>query len=206
MSENDYLQQVMAKQQRVEVDLKARRMSPAANHAVARDLAGPPESAARGRIQVADAEDDRALMGASAETAGTPAVDVRITGWGRWKTVIVPPNAHVVHTRRGHARPLHIGLGVSFSYNPTKDSFLVVPGTMQTIMINAYCICKELQGLLVQGYVQWIIADFATAYQKLDFTDVDDPMRVVNVSLREQVLRVGVNYLFNWGGPVVARY
>ena len=186
MSENDYLQQVMAKQQRVEVDLKARRMSPAANHAVARDLAGPPESAARGRIQVADAEDDRALMGASAETAGTPAVDVRITGWGRWKTVIVPPNAHVVHTRRGHARPLHIGLGVSFSYNPTKDSFLVVPGTMQTIMINAYCICKELQGLLVQGYVQWIIADFATAYQKLDFTDVDDPMRVVNVSLREQ--------------------
>jgi hypothetical protein len=27
-----------------------------------------------------------------------------------------------------------------------------------------------------------------------------------NVSLREQVLRVGVNYLFNWGGPVVARY
>jgi regulator of protease activity HflC (stomatin/prohibitin superfamily) len=57
---------------------------------------------------------------------------------------------------------------------------------MQTILINAYCIGKELQGLLVQGYVQWIIADFATAYKKLDFTDVEDPMRVVNVQLREQ--------------------
>jgi hypothetical protein len=57
---------------------------------------------------------------------------------------------------------------------------------MQTILINAYCICRELQGLLVQGYVQWIIADFATAYKKLDFTDVEDPMRVVNVQLREQ--------------------
>jgi hypothetical protein len=111
---------------------------------------------------------------------------VRITGWWRWRTVVVPPNAHVVHTRRGHDKPLHIGLGVSFKYDPGKDSFLVVPGTMQTILINAHCICRELQGLLVQGYVQWIIADFATAYKKLDFTDVEDPMHVVNVQLREQ--------------------
>jgi flotillin len=187
MSENDYLQQVMAKQQRVEVDLKARRISPAANHAEPMSFGAPQVAVSRTSVMSAvDADDDRTAMGAAAGVAGTPAVDVRITGWGPWKTVIVPPNAHVVHTRRGHARPLHIGLGVSFTYNPSKDSFLVVPGTMQTIMINAYCICKELQGLLVQGYVQWIIADFATAYKKLDFTDVDDPMRVVNVSLREQ--------------------
>src|SRR6185436_9023338 len=53
-------------------------------------------------------------------------------------------------------------------------------------LINAHCICRELQGLLVQGYVQWIIGDFATAYRKLDFTDAVDPMRVVNVQLREQ--------------------
>lgn len=187
MSENDYLQQVMAKQQRVEVDLKARRMSPGANQAMVGNSASPPVVLSRTSLShAAEADDDRAAMGAAPGAAGAPAVDVRITGWGPWKTVIVPPNAHVVHTRRGHARPLHIGLGVSFTYNPAKDSFLVVPGTMQTIMINAYCICKELQGLLVQGYVQWIIADFATAYKKLDFTDVDDPMRVVNVSLREQ--------------------
>ena len=38
----------------------------------------------------------------------------------------------------------------------------------------------------MQGYVQWIVADFATAYKKLDFTDVEDPMRVVDVQLREQ--------------------
>src|SRR5262249_46304502 len=127
----------------------------------------------------------RAAAATAPDTGGSP-VDVRITGWWRWKTGIVPPHAHVVHTRRGVDRRLHTGLGVSFRYNPAKDSFLVVPGTMQTILINAYCICRELQGLLVQGYVQWIIADFSTAYKKLDFTDVEDPMRVVNVQLREQ--------------------
>jgi hypothetical protein len=93
-----------------------------------------------------------------------------------------------VHTRRGHAQPLHIGLGVSFRFDPARDSVLVAPGAMQTIIINAHCICicRELQGLLVQGYVQWIIEDFGTAYRKLDFTDAEDPMRGVNVQLREQ--------------------
>jgi regulator of protease activity HflC (stomatin/prohibitin superfamily) len=57
---------------------------------------------------------------------------------------------------------------------------------MQTILINAYCICRELQGVVVQAYVQWIIQDFATAYRKLDFTDLDDPMRLVNLQLKEQ--------------------
>jgi flotillin len=189
MSENDYLEQVMANQQRVEVDLKAKRMNRMAPLPRAQAVvAAPAQMAMRndedtGRFRVRVAETTPA---AAATDINAPAVDVRITGWWRWKTVIVPPNAHVIHTRRGHDKPLHIGLGVSFSYNPAKDSFLVVPGTMQTIMINAYCICKELQGLLVQGYVQWIIADFGTAYKKLDFTDVEDPMRVVNVQLREQ--------------------
>jgi hypothetical protein len=200
MSENDYLEQVKANQQRVAVDLKAKMKramvaAPAAAGSpsplpppappqgqMARMMAGAPPSddLDTGRYRLAE---EAAVTGAS---EGSNAVEVRITGWWRFKTVIVPPNAHVVHTRRGHEQPLHIGLGVSFGFNPGKDSFLVVPGTMQTILINAYCICRELQGLLVQGYVQWIIADFATAYKKLDFTDVEDPMRVVNVQLREQ--------------------
>jgi hypothetical protein len=113
-------------------------------------------------------------------------VDVRVTGVWRWKTVLVPPNAFVVHTRRGHAEPLHVGLGTSFRFNPSSDSYLVVPGAMQTILISAYCICRELQGVVVQAYVQWIIQDFATAYRKLDFGDADDPMRLVNLQLREQ--------------------
>ena len=165
---NVYLDQVRAQQQQVEVDLKARKMAPP-NQAMA------PAAVRR----------QRARGEAPTESLGN-AVDVRITGWWRWKTVVVPPNAYVVHTRRGRAEPVNIGLGVSFRFNPATDSFLVVPGTMQTILINAHCICRELQGLLVQGYVQWIIADFATAYRKLDFTDAEDPMRVVNVQLREQ--------------------
>ena len=35
-------------------------------------------------------------------------------------------------------------------------------------------------------YVQWIIDDLAVAYRRLDFSDITDPMRVVNVQLRQQ--------------------
>src|SRR4029434_3252782 len=35
-------------------------------------------------------------------------------------------------------------------------------------------------------YVQWIIQDFGTAYKKLDFADPADPMRLVNLQLKEQ--------------------
>ncbi len=111
---------------------------------------------------------------------------VRVTGWGRWKNVLVPPNAFVVHTRRGQAKPVHVGLGISFRYNPYTDSYLVVPGTMQTILLNAFCICRELQGVVVQAYVQWIVADIETAYRGLDFSDRNDPMRLVNLQLKEQ--------------------
>jgi hypothetical protein len=138
-------------------------------------------------------------------------VEVRITGWGRWKTVLVPPNAFVVHTRRGRPAPLHVGQGTSFRYNPATDAFLAVPGAMQTILINAYCICHELQGLLVQGYVQWIIQDFATAYRKLDFADPDDPMRLVNLQLKEQaeaaikdkVATMGVHEVLSDKEPII---
>jgi hypothetical protein len=180
---NSYLDQVVAQQQRLEVDLKAKRapmnqMAPA-----------PAMRQARGRSDTGEIQLAQIEGAIRAQAAGQPpsnAVEVRVTGIGPWKTVIVPPNAYVVHTRRGHAEPLHLGLGVSFRFNPYVDSYLAVPGAMQTIVINAHSICKELQGLLVQGYVQWIIQDFGTAYKKLDFGDAEDPMRLVNLQLREQ--------------------
>src|SRR5438105_10438309 len=61
---------------------------------------------------------------------------------------------YVVHTRRGQADPLHVGLGMSFRYNPYTDSFLVIPAAVQTLLISARCICAERQGVLVQAYVQ----------------------------------------------------
>lgn len=166
---NSYLDEVVAQQAQLQQDLNVkRRAAPAPRPAAP----GAPMQALGG--------------GPPLPQAAGPAVDVRITGWWRWKNVIVPPNALVVHTRRGHAEPLHLGLGISFPFDPVTDSFLAVPAAMQTILINARSICKERQGILIQGYVQWIIEDFKTAYRKLDFTDVDDPMRVVNLQLREQ--------------------
>jgi flotillin len=198
---NSYLDEVVQKQQALEVDLKARKQRvPAA--AILRQQAVPMR---------ADDDTGRFRAAIAVEPATSSAVDVRITGFWRWQTVIVPPNAYVVHTRKGHAEPLHIGLGVSFSFDPTTDSFLAVPGAMQTILINAHCICKELQGLLVQGYVQWIIADFATAYKKLDFSDTEDPMRLVNLQLREQaeaaikdkVATMGINDVLSDKQPII---
>ncbi|MGV9378129.1 SPFH domain-containing protein [Nonomuraea sp. NPDC003707] len=167
---NAYLERVVAQQAVLEDDLRARRAAP-----------GEPAPPA-GPL----AKRERAIGGAAPDTAAAGPVDVRITGFWRWKNVLVPPNAFVVHTRRGREKPLHVGLGVSFRFNPSTDSFLVVPGATQTILINAYCVCRELQGVLVQGYVQWIIQTFPVAYRKLDFSDPQDPMRLVNLQLREQ--------------------
>lgn len=163
---NTYLDEVVEQQAQLERNLKAKRQAPM-SHAAA-----PMRSQLHAR--------------APAELPAGPAVEVRITGFWRWRTVVVPPNAYVVHTRRGKKEPVTIGLGVSFGYNPATDAFLVVPGAMQTIVISARSICRERQGVLVQAYVQWIIQDFATAYRKLDFSDAEDPMQVVTLQLREQ--------------------
>lgn len=174
---NSYLEQVAQQGRQLEQDLRPRRMLG--------KLAASSTPPAGGAQACYD-EVALARGGAAAPSTGSNGVDVRITGLWRWKNVVVPPNAYVVHTRRGHDEPLHLGLGVSFRYDPVTDSFLVVPSAMQTILINANCICRERQGVLVQGYVQWIIDDFRTAYRKLDFSDTLDPMRLVNVQLREQ--------------------
>ncbi|HVO29222.1 MAG TPA: SPFH domain-containing protein [bacterium] len=184
--ENSYLGEVLEQQQRVDMELKAKRrsVSPMSNAGPMPSPAQAPQAvggqaAAVFRRQVAN-------MQAEEFDAGGRAIDYRITGFGRWKTVVVPPNVYVVHTRRGVEKPLHIGMGISFAYNPYRDAFLVIPAAMQTIIINARCICMERQGILVQAYVQWIIDNISTAYKKLDFSDAEDPMRVVNVQLREQ--------------------
>lgn len=160
---NVYLEQVMAQKAQVENDLKA-------HHA-------PPAPVSRTRSAAGEWKEGNAPPYAN---------NVRITGWWPFQNVIVPPNVYVVHTRRGYKEPLHMGLGISFRFDPVNDAFLIVPATMQTILIHANCICREKQGLVVQGYVQWIINDIKTAYRKLDFSDAYDPMRVINVQLREQ--------------------
>jgi len=196
---NTYLEEVVAAQGQLEQDMRAKR-----SISVPAQMAAPAGSAGglAGRL--------RAVSGMPSGSAPA-SVDVRVTGFWRWKTVLVPPNAFVVHTRRGHAEPLHIGLGTSFRFRPATDSYQVVPGAMQTILISAYCICKELQGVLIQAYVQWIIQDFGSAYRKLDFSDAEDPMRLVNLQLKEQaeaaikdtVSTMGVHEVLSDKQPIV---
>lgn len=167
---NVYMEQAMHQAQDLEKELQVKRSPKVLSKARQR-------AAVPGNTPHENAEHD---------SVHSNMLGVRISGWWRWKTVIVPPNVYVVHTRRGYKKPLHTGLGVSFRYKSHIDSFLVIPSAMQTIIINANSICKELQGILIQAYVQWIIDNVETAYQRLDFSDTEDPMRVVNVQLREQ--------------------
>ncbi len=117
------------------------------------------------------------------ESTGAKVVE---TGFWIWRNVIVPPNMYVVQTRRGRAEPVTIGMGKSFRYNPLVDSYLVVPAAMQTIGIFARCISAEKQGINVLAYVQWLISDFSLAYKRLDFSNINDPMGIVNAQLKEQ--------------------
>jgi flotillin len=110
---------------------------------------------------------------------------VRVTG-RFFQRVIVPPNAYVIHTRLNREKPVTLGLGLSFKYNPKTDAYLVIPAAMQTIGVVANCISKEKQGINVLAYVQWQIEDFSIAYKKLDISDGRDPLAVVNAQLREQ--------------------
>jgi flotillin len=165
-AENVYLEQVLQKQDQVDRRLKRKA------------FVGGPVAPAPGAPTPAHEGDE-------GEAAGR-AVNYRVTGFWLWRTVVVPPNVYVIHTRRGHEKPIHIGMGISFRYRPHSDAFLIVPAAVQTLFINANCICIERQGILVQAYVQWVIDDIAIAYRKLDFSNPSDPMEIVNIQLREQ--------------------
>ncbi len=175
---NIYLEEVLEKQKRVDRELHRPQQARAPQ---ALDMAGfeAPQEAAYSQSPIPP-------RGGDGEGKGGNGLNYRITGFWRWRTVVVPPNVYVIHTRRGHERPIDIGLGLSFRFDPYTDAFLIIPSAVQTLLINANCICIERQGILVQAYVQWIIEDIETAYRKLDFSDPHDPMHIVNVQLREQ--------------------
>jgi len=78
-------------------------------------------------------------------------------------------------------------------------------------------------GPVVGGGIEWAITNNWTVkaeylYMRFDGFAYAAPLTAAaapfapgyawntNITPREQVVRLGVNYLFNWGGPVVARY
>lgn len=204
---NEYLEQVLQNQAVVEQQLNfnraARNPAPRMRRAQA-DAPPPPPGAA-------PAFGGLPSLPAPADTELDRALDVRITGFWRWKTVVVPPNVYVVHTRRGKSEPVHIGLGISFSYRPHTDAFLIIPAAVQTLIISARSICGDRQGIMLQAYVQWIVDDIHTAYRKLDFSNTGDPMAIVRTQLREQaeaaikdkVSTMGINEVLTDKQPII---
>jgi regulator of protease activity HflC (stomatin/prohibitin superfamily) len=79
--------------------------------------------------------------------------------------VAVDPDEFVVHYRRG--KVIHSGRGLSFFCFP-YDTFLKVRSTIRDINFCADQITKEKQGVRVQGFLAYKVADFDVAYQCLD--------------------------------------
>src|SRR5215470_8755068 len=103
---NAYLDQVVAQQVQLEQDLRSKRSSAsvAASGPPVADMGRPLAFRAGGPAAPEPAPP------APAPGTAPSALDVRVSGFWRWKTVLVPPNAFVVHTRRGRADPVNIGL------------------------------------------------------------------------------------------------
>src|SRR5262245_27866604 len=124
---NDYLNEVLAQQAQVEQDLKRQAPpAPAAAPPARAPVPGKDAVAFKKARHDVDEDHEEAPPGAPS----TQAIAYRITGWWRWKTVVVPPNVYVVHTRRGHTEPITLGLGTSFSFDPVTDAFLLIPASM----------------------------------------------------------------------------
>ncbi len=181
---NVFMEQNVA-QQAEGADDEAARIPPAAPATPGAPFGGAPPPPQRKRSGGAPVPPDGLKTSEELQLEKEP-VRVRETGFWPFKRVIVPPNVYVVHTRIGRKAPVTIGLGLSFSYNPNTDAYLIVPAAMQTIGIVANGISREKQGINILAYVQWQINDFAVAYRKLDFSDSRDPLGIVNAQLREQ--------------------
>ena len=124
--DNAYLGQVLEQQARVDQELR-----PAKMQAPLRPVQSPPPGPRR-----------------DGGAAAVRAVDFRVTGFWLWKTVVVPPNVYVIHTRRGHAEPVTIGLGISFRFNPYRDAFLLIPAAMHLLGESAWWLPRWLDRLL----------------------------------------------------------
>ncbi|MFL5806391.1 MAG: SPFH domain-containing protein [Roseiflexaceae bacterium] len=181
---NVFMEQNVA-QQAEDADDEAARIPPAAPATPGAPFGGAPPPPQRKRSGGAPVPPDGLKTSEELQLEKEP-VRVRETGFWPFKRIIVPPNVYVVHTRIGRKAPVTIGLGLSFSYNPNTDAYLIVPAAMQTIGIVANGISREKQGINILAYVQWQINDFAVAYRKLDFSDSRDPLGIVNAQLREQ--------------------
>lgn len=79
--------------------------------------------------------------------------------------VAVDPDEFVVHYRRGQV--VHSGRGLSFFCFP-YDTYLKVRSTIRDINFCADQITQEKQGVRVQGFLAYKVADFDVAYQCLD--------------------------------------
>jgi len=101
----------------------------------------------------------------------------------RRRYVTVSPSEYVIHTGRG-GKVLHQGLGQSFFCSPF-DTYMVFPSTIQRVQFEASQITKENQGIRVQGFVVWKIADPELAYKSLDLSGTESPLEVTSQHLKE---------------------
>jgi flotillin len=125
----------------------------------------------------------RLLVGLTIGGAGGVLIGVLAYTLVRRRYVTVSPSEYAIHTGRG-GKVLHKGLGQSFFCGPF-DSYMIFPSTIQRVQFEATQITEENQGVRVQGFVVWKIADPELAYKNLDLSNTDSPLAVTNTHLKE---------------------
>jgi flotillin len=101
----------------------------------------------------------------------------------RRRYITVLPSEYVIHTGRD-GKVLHKGLGQSFFCGPF-DAYMIFPSTIQRVQFEASQITQENQGIRVQGFVVWKIADPELAYKNLDLGEKENPLATTNAHLKE---------------------
>ncbi len=99
--------------------------------------------------------------------------------------IITNPAEFAIHQRRGKIK--NKGRGISFFVLPVIDRYYLIPSTTHTITFVADQITAENQGVEINGFAIWKIADPERVSLNFDFSDAGVAVGRISESLKEVV-------------------
>ncbi|OAI56397.1 hypothetical protein AYO49_04435 [Verrucomicrobiaceae bacterium SCGC AG-212-N21] len=103
----------------------------------------------------------------------------------RYGYMVAGPSEFAIHRRGGAI--CHMGRGISFFAMPLLDDYYLIPSTSQSVRFAADQITAENQGVEVEGFAVWKIADPEKASTCFDFADSAVALQTIGEHLRQVV-------------------
>jgi regulator of protease activity HflC (stomatin/prohibitin superfamily) len=127
----------------------------------------------------------------------------------RYGYIVAGPSEFAIHRRGGATR--HAGRGISFFALPWLDDYYLIPSTSQSVSFAADQITAENQGVQVEGFAVWKIADPEKASTSFDFREngvavgvIGDHLRqVVESAIRHQVANMTMEDVLRKRGSII---